>query len=81
MENKGYIERRTDSGIVFGYFTTFCNYMVSYLPTPHNLVIRIVMVLASTVFVAFGIFFVSAGRPDSACRRRLYAGGFHCHKP
>ena len=43
-------------GIVFGYFTTFCNYMVSYLPTPHNLAIRIVMVLASTVFVAFGIF-------------------------
>ena len=44
-------------GVVFGYFTTFCNYMVSYLPTPHNLAIRIVMVLASTVFVAFGIFF------------------------
>lgn len=43
-------------GIVFGYFTTFCNYMVSYLPTPHNLVIRVAMVLASTVFVAFGIF-------------------------
>lgn len=43
-------------GIVFGYFTTFCNYMVSYLLTPHNLAIRIVMVLASTVFVAFGIF-------------------------
>ena len=43
-------------GVVFGYFTTFCNYMVSYLPTPDNLAIRIVMVLASTVFVAFGIF-------------------------
>ena len=43
-------------GIVFGYFTTFCNYMVSFLPTPDNLVIRVLMVLASTVFVAFGIF-------------------------
>lgn len=43
-------------GVVFGYFTTFCNYMVSFLPTPDNLVIRIIMVLASTVFVAFGIF-------------------------
>lgn len=43
-------------GVVFGYFTTFCNYMVSFLPTPDNLGIRIVMVLASTVFVAFGIF-------------------------
>ena len=43
-------------GIVFGYFTTFCNYLVSFLPTPENLGIRILMVLASTVFVAFGIF-------------------------
>lgn len=43
-------------GVVFGYFTTFCNYMVSFLPTPKNLGIRIIMVLASTVFVAFGIF-------------------------
>lgn len=39
-------------GVVFGYFTTFCNYMVSFLPTPDNLGIRIVMVLASTVSVA-----------------------------
>ncbi len=43
-------------GVIFGYFTTFCNYMVSYLPTVDNIVIRIVMVLASTVFVAAGIF-------------------------
>ena len=43
-------------GVVFGYFTTFCNCMVSFLPTPDNLGIRIVMVLASTVFVAAGIF-------------------------
>ena len=43
-------------GVVFGYFTTFCNYMVSFLPTPENLGIRIIMVLASTIFVAFGIF-------------------------
>ena len=43
-------------GVVFGYFTTFCNYMVSFLPTPENLGIRIAMVLASTVFVAVGIF-------------------------
>ena len=43
-------------GVVFGYFTTFCNYMVSFLPTPDNLGIRILMVLASSVFVAVGIF-------------------------
>ena len=43
-------------GVVFGYFTTFCNYLVSFLPTPDNLGIRILMVLVSTVFVAVGIF-------------------------
>ena len=43
-------------GIVFGYFTTFCNYMMSFLPTPSNLGIRIVMLLASAAFIAFGIF-------------------------
>lgn len=43
-------------GVVFGSFTTFCNYMVSFLPSPDNLGIRIFMVLASTVFVAIGIF-------------------------
>lgn len=43
-------------GVIFGYFTTFCNYLVTFLPSPDNLAIRIFMVLASTVFVAFGIF-------------------------
>lgn len=43
-------------GVVFGYFTTFCNYMVSFLPTPENIGIRVAMILASTVFVAIGIF-------------------------
>ena len=27
-------------GVVFGYFTPFCNYMVSFLPTPDNLGIQ-----------------------------------------
>lgn len=43
-------------GIVFGYFTTFCNYMVSFLPTPNNLLIRIIMMLTSAFFIALGIF-------------------------
>lgn len=43
-------------GVVFGYFTTFCNYLVSFLPTPEHIFIRIVMALISIVFVAFGIF-------------------------
>ena len=44
------------AGIVFGYFTTFCNWCVSFLPTPENIVLRICMVPASTLFIAFGIF-------------------------
>lgn len=43
-------------GIVFGYFTTFCNWGVSFLPTPENLVIRLLMMLISTVIIAFKIF-------------------------
>ena len=43
-------------GIVFGYFTTFCNWGVSFLPTPENLVIRLLIMLISTVIIAFGIF-------------------------
>lgn len=44
------------AGIVFGYFTTFCNWCISFLPTPENIMLRICMVLASTLFIAFGIF-------------------------
>ena len=43
-------------GIVFGYFTTFCNYMVSFLSSPDNMLIRIIMLFASALFIAFGIF-------------------------
>lgn len=45
------------AGIVFGYFTTFSNYLFSFLPTPENLVIRLMMMLCSTVLIAIGIFF------------------------
>lgn len=44
-------------GIVFGYFTTFCNYLATYLPSMDNMVMRIVLMLVSTVFIAVGIFF------------------------
>lgn len=43
-------------GIVFGYFTTFCNWGAGFLPEPHNIVVRIGMMLISTIFIAFGIF-------------------------
>ena len=44
-------------GIVFGYFTTFCNYLAGFLPTTDIIAIRVAMVLISTVIVALGIFF------------------------
>lgn len=44
-------------GIIFGYFTTFCNWCMTFLPTPHNIVVRLIMVLISVLLVAWGIFF------------------------
>lgn len=44
-------------GIIFGYFTTFCNYLMTFAPTTDNFVIRICMILISVVLVAVGIFF------------------------
>ena len=43
-------------GVIFGYFTTFCNYIASFLLTPDNYPVRIAMLLVSTILVAFGIF-------------------------
>jgi uncharacterized membrane protein YczE len=44
-------------GIVFGYFTTFCNYLATFIPASDNIVLRLVLMLISTVFIAAGIFF------------------------
>lgn len=43
-------------GVVFGYFTTFCNYLMTLVPTPQFIGIQLVMMLASAVLIAFGIF-------------------------
>ncbi|MBE6049287.1 MAG: hypothetical protein E7214_01135 [Clostridium sp.] len=43
-------------GIIFGYFTTFCNYLMSFVDSPENIIIRLTMMLISTVIIAFGIF-------------------------
>ena len=45
------------AGIIFGYFTTFCNYLISFIPSPNNIVDQIMMALISTVLVAVGTFF------------------------
>lgn len=44
-------------GIVFGSFTTFCNWLVGFLPAPPNLAWQLGLSLSSTVLVALGIFF------------------------
>ena len=43
-------------GIIFGKFTTFCNYLASFFPTPDNLILRLALSLASCFIVALGIF-------------------------
>jgi uncharacterized membrane protein YczE/CBS domain-containing protein len=45
------------AGILFGMFTTFCNSLMTFFPTPENLAVRLIMMLFSTVLIAFGIFF------------------------
>lgn len=45
------------AGVVFGYFTTFCNHCMSYLPAADNLPIRLFMLLISAGLIAVGIFF------------------------
>jgi uncharacterized membrane protein YczE len=43
-------------GVVFGYFTTFCNYLMTFVSSPENIFVRIGMILISVVLVAVGIF-------------------------
>lgn len=44
-------------GIVFGYFTTFSNYLMSFLPDVENYIIRVLMILVSIMLIAVGLFF------------------------
>lgn len=44
-------------GVIFGYFTTFSNYLFSFLPTAEHMTVRLLMMLGSTVLIAVGIFF------------------------
>jgi uncharacterized membrane protein YczE/CBS domain-containing protein len=44
------------AGILFGMFTTFCNSLMNFFPTPENIVVKLVMMLISAVLIAFGIF-------------------------
>ena len=44
-------------GVLFGYMTTFSNHLMTFLPDPVNIYIRLGMVVISTVLVAIGLFF------------------------
>ncbi|MCD8038313.1 MAG: DUF6198 family protein [Lachnospiraceae bacterium] len=44
-------------GIVFGKFTTLCNYLANMLPPVDNMGLRIILMLISTILIAVGIFF------------------------
>lgn len=69
-------------GVVFGYFTTFCNFLVSFAPTPENFVVRVLMILVSTVLVAIGIFFyVPADIMPLAGEGAMLAIAQTLHKP
>lgn len=63
-------------GIVFGKFTTLCNYLVSFLPEIQNIPFRLMMIAASCFLVALGIFFVCSRKYCSSCRRRLHGSDF-----
>ena len=41
---------------LFGYFTTFSVYLMTFLPSPENYAMRLLFLLISIVFVAIGIF-------------------------
>ena len=63
-------------GVVFGYFTTFCNYLVSFFPTPDNIVIRIIMRTHQCRNCCYRYFPLLAYRCYPACGRRRYECGF-----
>ena len=44
-------------GVIFGYFTTFSNYLFSFLPQTEDIAIRTIMMVESAALIAVGIFF------------------------
>ena len=44
-------------GVIFGYFTTFSNYLFSFLPQTDDIAIHTIMMVESAALIAVGIFF------------------------
>lgn len=43
-------------GMVFGAFLTMCGDVMAQIPDPNDLIVRFLLMLVSTIFVAFGVF-------------------------
>ena len=43
-------------GIIFGLFLTVCGKLINFFPNPPDMVLKFILMLFSTVFVAFGVF-------------------------
>lgn len=56
-------------GVMFGAFTTFCNHLMTFLPTPENIVIRLCMMLVSTPAHSSWNFLLRACEYNAAGRR------------
>ncbi|MDE6579347.1 MAG: hypothetical protein K2K41_02300 [Ruminiclostridium sp.] len=44
-------------GVVFGLFTSLCNYLVFMIPFPDTITVRIILLILSIIAVALGLFF------------------------
>ena len=44
-------------GVVFGLFTSLCNYLVFLIPFPDTIAVRIILLIVSIIAVALGLFF------------------------
>ena len=49
-------------GILFGAFLTVCGKLMAPVPVPDNFIVKIIIMLVSTVFVAPGVFLYVAPR-------------------
>ena len=52
------------AGVVFGYFTTFCNYLVTFLPVADLIVVRVAMIFMSAFFCCMGYLPIPPHKPD-----------------
>lgn len=43
-------------GIIFGYFTSFSVYLMSFIPNSNTLLISLIYLIISIIAIAFGIF-------------------------